>query len=51
VPDEARAATTVHVLGRNAVVWSRDNGTYVLVADSGTSDLGGVARYMQQATR
>src|SRR4051794_21088905 len=30
VPDEARAATTVHVLGRNAVVWSRDNGTYVL---------------------
>jgi anti-sigma factor RsiW len=51
VPDEARAPTTVNVLGRNAVVWSRDNGTYVLVADSGTADLGGVVRYMQRATR
>jgi anti-sigma factor RsiW len=50
VPNETRAAATVHVLGRKAVVWSRDNGTYVLVAESGTPDLGRVARYMQRAT-
>ena len=50
VPNEARTDATVDVLGRNAVVWSRDNGTYVLVADKGTADLGRVARYMQRAT-
>ena len=50
LPNEARKEASVRVLGRNAVVWSRDNGTYVLVADSGTADLAGVARYMQRAT-
>ena len=50
VPNETRAAASLHVLGRNAVVWSRDNGTYVLVADNGTQDLGRVAQYMQRAT-
>ena len=50
VPHETRSAVSVRVLGRDAVVWSRDNGTYVLVADSGASDLGRVARYMQRAT-
>jgi anti-sigma factor (TIGR02949 family) len=50
VPNESRPAVSVRVLGRDAVVWSRDNGTYVLVADGGASDLGRVARYMQRAT-
>ena len=51
VPNDARKEASLHVLGRDAVVWSRDNGTYVLVADRGTADLAGVARYMQRATR
>jgi anti-sigma factor RsiW len=51
VPNEARADASLTVLGRNAVVWSRDNGTYVLVADSGTADLGRVASYMRRATK
>jgi anti-sigma factor (TIGR02949 family) len=50
VPNEMRPAVSVRVLGRDAVVWSRDNGTYVLVADGGASDLGRVARYMPRAT-
>jgi anti-sigma factor (TIGR02949 family) len=50
VPHETRSPVSVRVLGRDAVVWSRDNGTYVLVADSGASNLGRVARYMQRAT-
>ena len=41
---------TVDVLGRQAVLWSRDNDTYVLVANRGTAGLGRVARYMQRAT-
>ena len=44
VPNETRAAASLHVLGRNAVVWSRDNGTYVLVADSGTRATSGALR-------
>ncbi len=50
VPNETRAPASLKVLGRNAIVWSRDNGTYVLVGDSGTPDLARVARYMQRAT-
>jgi anti-sigma factor RsiW len=50
VPNEARTNATVNVLGREAVLWSRDNDTYVLVADKGTADLGRLARYMQHAT-
>ena len=51
VPNEARTDATVNVLGRQAVLWSRDNDTYVLVADKSTADLGRIARYMQHATR
>ena len=50
VPNEARTDATVDVLGRQAVLWSRDNDTYVLVADKGTTDLGRIARYMRHAT-
>jgi anti-sigma factor (TIGR02949 family) len=50
VPNEARTEATVDVLGRRAVLWSRDNDTYVLVADKGTADLGRIARYMRHAT-
>jgi anti-sigma factor RsiW len=50
VPNEARTDATVDVLGRHAVLWSRDNDTYVLVADKGTADLGRIARYMQHVT-
>jgi len=50
VPNEARGATTLKAFGRDAVVWTRDNGTYVLVADRGVRDLDGVARYMQRST-
>jgi anti-sigma factor RsiW len=50
VPNEARTDAMVDVLGRQAVLWSRDNDTYVLVADKGTADLGRIARYMQHAT-
>ena len=50
VPNDARTDATVDVLGRQAVLWSRDNDTYVLVADKGTANLGHVARYMRRAT-
>jgi anti-sigma factor RsiW len=50
VPNEARTNATVEVLGRRAVLWSRDNDTYVLVADKGTADLDRIARYMRHAT-
>ena len=50
VPNEARTDATVDVLGRQAVLWSRDNDTYVLVVDKGTTDLGRIARYMRHAT-
>jgi anti-sigma factor RsiW len=50
VPNEARTDATVEVLGRHAVLWARDNDTYVLVADKGTADLGRLARYMRHAT-
>jgi anti-sigma factor RsiW len=50
VPDESRAAATVDVLGRDAVVWSGDNGTYVLVGEHGRGDAQRVAAYMQRLT-
>ena len=50
VPNEARTDATMEVLGRQAVLWSRDNDTYVLVADKGTADLNRIARYMRRAT-
>jgi anti-sigma factor RsiW len=50
VPNEARTDATLEVLGRQAVLWSRDNDTYVLVADKGTADLNRIARYMRHAT-
>ena len=50
VPNEARTDATVDVLGRRAVLWSRDNDTYVLVGDTDTPDLGRLARYMRDST-
>jgi hypothetical protein len=51
VPNDARKEALVHIFGRDAVVWSRDNGTYVLVADSGTTNLARVSHYMQRVTQ
>jgi anti-sigma factor RsiW len=51
IPHEGRAEETVRVLGDRAYVWSRHNGTYVLVADADLDGLTRVVRYMQQATR
>lgn len=50
VPNDSRQAATVSVLGRQAYVWSRDNGTYVLVADRPTADLAKLAAHLQRAT-
>jgi hypothetical protein len=50
VPDDSRAAATLDVLGRDAVVWSGDNGTYVLVGEHGRGDAERVASYMQRVT-
>jgi anti-sigma factor RsiW len=50
VPDDVRGATTIGVLGRDAVVWSGDNGTYVLVGEHGRGDAERVASYMQRVT-
>jgi hypothetical protein len=38
------------VFGRDAVVWSGDNGTYVLVGEHGRGDAERVASYMQRVT-
>jgi anti-sigma factor (TIGR02949 family) len=51
IPHEGRAEETVRVLGDRAYLWSRHNGTYVLVADADLDGLTRVVRYMQQATR
>jgi len=51
LPKEGRGDQTVGVLGDRAYVWSRHNGTYVLVADADVEGLPQVAKYMQQATR
>jgi anti-sigma factor RsiW len=50
VPDDVRRATTIRVLGRDAVVWSGDNGTYVLVGEHGRGDAERVASYMRRVT-
>jgi anti-sigma factor RsiW len=50
VPNEARTEAAVDVLGRHAILWSRDNDTYVLVGNKGTADLERIARYMRRAT-
>lgn len=51
VPDEGRAAASVEVFGRQTYMWSRHNGTYVLVANAGVAGLPQLVAYMQQATR
>lgn len=50
VPASRHAAADVGVLGQRAIVWSRHNGTYVLVAGAGTPNLERVARYMEAVT-
>ncbi len=50
LPKEARPEASVQVFGDRAVVWSRHNGTYVLVADARVAGLPEVLTYMQQAT-
>jgi anti-sigma factor RsiW len=51
LPKEARPEQSVEVFGDRAYVWSRHNGTYVLVADARVAGLLEVVSYMQQATR
>jgi anti-sigma factor RsiW len=51
VPQETRPPRTVDVMGAQAWVWSRHNGTYVLVADASIPDLPQLVAYMQRATR
>jgi anti-sigma factor RsiW len=50
VPSGARAGGDIQVLGKHAHVWSRHNGTYVLVADQQAADLPRLAAYMEHAT-
>ena len=50
LPDDVRTAAAVQVLGRDAVVWSGDNGTYVLVGEHGRGDAQRVASYMRRVT-
>jgi len=51
LPEGGRREQSVEVLGDRTYVWSRHNGTYVLVADAGVVGLPELAQYMQQATR
>jgi anti-sigma factor RsiW len=50
LPAGQHPSATVDVLGQRAVVWTRHNGTYVLVAGEGTPGLDRIAAYMQAAT-
>ena len=49
-PSGGTTAAALDVLGKHAVVWSRHNGTYVLVAERGLPDIDTLARHMQRAT-
>ena len=51
LPGDSRPPATLDALGRHAVLWSRHNGTYVLVADRDVADLARLSAYVQQATR
>jgi len=51
LPRGGRPDASVEVLGDRTYLWSRHNGTYVLVADAGLPGLPQLAQYMQQATR
>jgi anti-sigma factor RsiW len=51
LPKEGRAEQSVDMFGERAHVWSRHNGTYVLVGDASAEGLSEIAAYMQQATR
>lgn len=51
LPGDSRPPATVDALGRRAVLWSRHNGTYVLVADREVADFPRLSAYVQQATR
>jgi len=50
LPAGQHPSGAIDVLGQHAIVWSRHNGTYVLVAGEGTPDLERIAAYMQAAT-
>jgi anti-sigma factor RsiW len=50
VPGDARRSADVQVMGKHAHVWSRHNGTYVLVADQDAAELPRLAAYMERAT-
>jgi hypothetical protein len=50
LPQGGRGDGTLRVLGERAYVWSRHNGTYVLVAGADVDGLPQIAHYMQQAT-
>jgi anti-sigma factor RsiW len=50
LPRHTRPAREVEVLGQHAYVWSRHNGTYVLIADKDVPELPKIARYVQRAT-
>jgi anti-sigma factor RsiW len=50
LPAGRHPRAVVDVLGQHAIVWSRHNGTYVLIAGEDTPDLDRIAAYMQAAT-
>ena len=50
VPQDSRRETDVELLGQRAYVWSRHNGTYVLIADRDAADLPRLAAYVRHAT-
>jgi anti-sigma factor RsiW len=50
LPRHTRAAREIEVLGQRAYVWSRHNGTYVLIASRDVADLPKIAKYVQRQT-
>jgi anti-sigma factor RsiW len=50
IPSDSRPPADLQVLGKHASVWSRHNGTYVLIAEREAADLARLAAYVQHAT-
>jgi anti-sigma factor RsiW len=48
VPDTARAAATLAVIGHHALIWSRNRTTYVVVSREPEADLTRVAGYLRR---
>ena len=51
LPRHTRASGEVEVLGQRAYVWSRHNGTYVLIANKNLAGLPRIVKYVQNSTK